>query len=231
MQFNHLPVKPLRVTSKFGKRNTNIQGASTYHKGIDLGKDFSKKETIIYSVAAGTVEKNYWHDIRGWVVVINHYSYKTLYQHLKQQSKVHVGKIVKAGESIGIMGSTSKSIKNMAEHLHFELIVNGENIDPLPYLENTEEITNTEESKNTEGITNTEESKNTGDINDMSRDEVIQLIKENLLREGEEPSVWSKDTWEKYKTAGITDGTNPRGYCTREQVIMMIDRAMQHMVD
>ena len=38
IQFNHLPVDaPLRITSNFGPRNTGISGASTNHKGVDLG--------------------------------------------------------------------------------------------------------------------------------------------------------------------------------------------------
>ena len=134
--FNHLPVEPLRVTSKFGPRNTGIKGASTYHKGIDLGRDFSKVETAILSVANGRVLSNYWNDYRGWVVIIQHDGFNTLYQHLKVQSSLEIGEKVKAGQQIGIMGNSSNRAKlKVATHLHFELIVNGKQIDPLPYLQ------------------------------------------------------------------------------------------------
>ena len=39
-----------------------------------------------------------------------------------------------------------------------------------------------------------------------------------------EPSTWAKESWDWGKEKGITDGTNPRGSCTREQVIAMIKR-------
>jgi murein DD-endopeptidase MepM/ murein hydrolase activator NlpD len=132
-----LPVEPLRITSKFGPRNTGIKGASKDHKGIDLGRDKSKAETNILSVAAGTVASNYWNKYRGWVVVIQHSGFRTLYQHLKAQSPLAVGTIVKSGTVLGVMGASSdKSVLKVSEHLHFELIVNGKNEDPEPYLKN-----------------------------------------------------------------------------------------------
>lgn len=137
MAFNHLPVTPLRVTSKFGPRNTGIKGASTYHKGIDLGRDFSKAETEIMSVADGAVFNNYWNNYRGWVVIIDHGGFKTLYQHLKAKSGLKKGEKVKAGQYIGRMGNSSNKTKlSVVTHLHFELIVDGMQIDPLPYLKN-----------------------------------------------------------------------------------------------
>lgn len=56
--FNSLPVIPLRVTSPFGKRDTGIKNATTYHKGVDLGRNKSLNETPILAVADGTVIKN-----------------------------------------------------------------------------------------------------------------------------------------------------------------------------
>ena len=40
----------------------------------------------------------------------------------------------------------------------------------------------------------------------------------------EEASSWAKPSWDKAKALGITDGTNPQGTCTREQVIVMLER-------
>jgi murein DD-endopeptidase MepM/ murein hydrolase activator NlpD len=131
-----LPVEPLRITSKFGPRNTGIKGASKDHKGIDLGRDKTKSTTNILSVAAGTVASNYWNKYRGWVIVIQHNGFRTLYQHLKAQSSLAVGSTIKSGTIIGIMGASSDtSVLKVSEHLHFELIVNGKNEDPQPYLE------------------------------------------------------------------------------------------------
>lgn len=135
IQFNSLPVNaPLRITSPFGPRRTNIKGASTYHRGVDIGRDFSQKDTKILAASDGIVISNYWDDIRGWVVIINHGKYKTLYQHLKKRPNLSIGIKVKAGDELGIMGASTKTIRNMTVHLHFELIVNGVSIDSEPYL-------------------------------------------------------------------------------------------------
>ncbi len=58
--FNSLPINgPLRITSLFGKRDTGISGASTYHNGVDLGRDLSKPETRVLSVKDGIVSANF----------------------------------------------------------------------------------------------------------------------------------------------------------------------------
>ncbi|MHC1723267.1 MAG: M23 family metallopeptidase [Aminipila sp.] len=137
IQFNSLPVNaPLRITSPFGPRRTNIKGASTYHRGVDIGRDYNQKDTKVLAAANGTVISNYWNDTRGWVIIISHGEYKTLYQHLKKRPRLGIGIKVKAGEELGIMGASTKTIKDMTVHLHFELIVNGVSIDPEPYLRN-----------------------------------------------------------------------------------------------
>ncbi|MFV0515769.1 MAG: M23 family metallopeptidase [Aminipila sp.] len=207
IQFNHLSVTPLRVTSKFGKRNTGIKGASTYHKGIDLGRDFSKPQTPITSVASGIVTNNYWNDYRGWVVIVDHGEFKTLYQHLKSKSQLAKGSVVKAGQQLGVMGNSSNKDKlDIPVHLHMELIVKGKQIDPLPYLKNIKE----EEEELTES-----------DVKRIA----TEVVKEILGGNGEkEPSNWAKKDWEKAKQEGITDGSNPKGYTTREQVITMLGR-------
>lgn len=201
VQFNSLPVEPLRITSKFGKRNTGIQGASTDHKGIDLGRDFNRPKTEVLAVAEGTVINNYWNDTRGWVVIIDHGEFKTLYQHLKEKSPVVKGGKVFAGQTIGIMGASTKTINGMSIHLHMELIVNCRQIDPEPYLKSIQEV------------------------EDMTREETLKLIKEVLAGSGDTPSSWAKESWGKAQRDGITDGIKPQGYTTREQVITMIERA------
>lgn len=208
IEFNHLPVIPLRITSKFGKRNTGISGASTNHKGIDLGRDWTRTETTVHSVKKGIVVKNYWNDYRGWVIVIQHDGFQTLYQHLKAQSPLKVGTEVYAGQEIGVMGNTSNPAKlSISMHLHFELLINDTPIDPEPYLLNIKEEV------------------------DMTEKEVTNLVK-NLINEivypqGGEPSDWAKKAWEEAKEKGITDGSNPKATLTREQAITMIYRAKQ----
>ena len=148
IHFDSLPVDaPLRITSTFGYRTTGIKGASTYHKGVDIGRDFSQDETAVLAVTKGIVIKNYWNDVRGWVIILNHGEFSTLYQHLKEQSKLQVGTEIAAGVQIGKMGASTKSISGMAVHLHFELIADEVSIDPEPYLKAVQSY-NKQEGKN-----------------------------------------------------------------------------------
>ncbi len=206
MVFNSLPVIPLRITGSYGPRKTNISGATTNHKGVDLGANKDLVETPILCVAPGTITRNYWNDTRGWVLVISHNSgYSTLYQHLKEQSLLSVGSKVYAGQQIGVMGNSSKTLK-IAKHLHFELLLNGIPINPTPYLLNIKEDVLTT-------MTN-EELKNF----------IKEVIKEELAANDSQVSSWAKPYWNQAINKGITDGTRPKGYTTREQVITMLMR-------
>lgn len=198
--FNSLPVDgPLRITSPFGPRQTSISGASINHMGVDLGRDFAKPKTAILSVAAGTVTNSYYNNVRGWVIIIDHGGFKTLYQHLEAQGAAK-GARVKAGQRIGIMGASTSTIKNMSLHLHMELIVAGKQIDVGPYLRDIrEEI-------------------------DMTEERVRQIIQEELAATGKAVSDWAKPFWAEMTATGIVDGTNPQGYTTREQVATMISK-------
>lgn len=200
--FESLPLKAkLRVTSPFGSRVLN--GVTENHKGIDLGGDRSKTQTEILCVKAGYVYQNYWNNSRGWVIVIKHDDkHMTLYQHMKYQSLLKVGDIVKAGQVIGVMGNTGYST---AAHLHMEMRVGNMPVNPYPYLMNIEE-----------GIT------------DMTKEEVIELIdnriKQLLQGQGTNTSDIFKGDMAEAISLGITDGSRPGGYAKREEVVAMVMR-------
>lgn len=199
--FTALPVVPLRITSRFGPRNTGIKGATTYHKGMDLGRNKELKQTPIYSVAKGTVIKNAYDPVRGYLLIIKHdVNYCTLYQHLKCRSTCEVGQTVKSGQQIGIMGNTSSKLR-IAEHLHFELWQYGRSIDPEPYLKEIEMA--------------------------IDKNEVRQVVKEELSGTGKQVSDWAKDAWDKATEEKLLDGTNPKGYVTREQLAVILNRLMK----
>lgn len=63
---------------------------------------------------------------------------------------------------------------------------------------------------------------------DMSKDEVIEIIEEYLYG-GKNDTVadYAKQTWPEAKAKGIVDGTRPRGYATRQEVVTMISRALK----
>lgn len=123
------PVNSRRITSPFGPRNTGIAGASTYHKGVDIGGVYYSSK--IYAAKAGTVTISTYSSSYGNYVVVAHGSgNSTVYAHMSSRS-VSVGDWVDQGDVLGITGSTGIS---SGPHLHFEIKENGVNVDPLKYL-------------------------------------------------------------------------------------------------
>ena len=117
------------ITSYFGNRVAPKAGASTDHKGIDIGA--AKGESVI-AAAAGKVTTVAYSGARGYYIVVDHGNgYETLYQHLSRQD-VRTGDLMKAGQQIGAVGETGIST---APHLHFEVHVNGTPVDPLQFYE------------------------------------------------------------------------------------------------
>jgi murein DD-endopeptidase MepM/ murein hydrolase activator NlpD len=109
------------ITSGFGWRWGQM------HEGIDIGAPCG---TPIHAAAAGTVIYSGWADGYGNFVVIDHGNgLATAYGH---QSAIYVSSgSVSQGQTIGAVGSTGHST---GCHLHFEVRVNGNPVDPLGYL-------------------------------------------------------------------------------------------------
>lgn len=126
--FSHYPLRAMNaeVTSEFGMRN------GSPHNGIDLGVKGNPDGTIVVqAVMSGKVTRASRSDSYGNVVYIEHSpSLQTRYAHLHSLS-VGVGEEVTAGTQLGYMGTTGDS---SAPHLHFEVLINDEKVDPKPYL-------------------------------------------------------------------------------------------------
>ena len=117
-------------SSGFGKRLSPFTGTIMMHKGIDLA---AYAGTPIVAPADGRVEAVDKDSGLGKVVVIDHgYGVKTLYAHLLQ-TYVHAGMHVKRGETIAAVGNSGLST---GPHLHYEVHVNGQAVDPLQYIIN-----------------------------------------------------------------------------------------------
>lgn len=58
----------------------------------------------------------------------------------------------------------------------------------------------------------------------MTREEVLNIVRDELDRSKLKVSDWAKEDWEEAKKLGITDGSNPRNFATREEVIALIMR-------
>jgi len=117
-------------SSSYGKRLSPFTGTIMMHKGIDVA---AYSGTPIVAPADGRVEAVDRDSGLGNVVVIDHgYGIKTLYGHLLQ-TYVHAGMRVKRGETIAAVGNTGLST---GPHLHYEVHVNGQTVDPLRYIIN-----------------------------------------------------------------------------------------------
>ncbi len=122
------PCASHRITSYFGNRNQPTAGASTNHKGIDIG---ASKGTSIYAADGGTVTISTYSKSAGHYIKIDHGNgMSTVYMHCNTR-KVSVGDTVAKGQVIATVGSTGIST---GPHLHFGVIVNGGYVDPLNYV-------------------------------------------------------------------------------------------------
>jgi murein DD-endopeptidase MepM/ murein hydrolase activator NlpD len=67
----------------------------------------------------------------GKYIIIDHgFGYTSIYAHLSNFNDARIGKKVKRGDIIGYVGSTGTSVAN---HLHYEIKLNGYNVDPVNY--------------------------------------------------------------------------------------------------
>jgi murein DD-endopeptidase MepM/ murein hydrolase activator NlpD len=114
----------------FGYRIDPIKNVRKLHKGIDIP---APKGTTIVAAESGTVLIASQVNGYGNTVVLDHGNgLWTWYGHIRDGGiKVSEGDTVKRGQKIAEVGSTGDSTGN---HLHFEVRVNQEAVDPLPYL-------------------------------------------------------------------------------------------------
>ena len=121
------PIDGARLTSRFGMRRHPISGYTRQHKGIDFG---APSGTPIYAAGDGVVERASRFGAYGRYVRIRHSNlYKTAYAHLSAYAEgIFPGKRVRQGETIGYVGSSGRST---GPHLHYEVIYNGRQVNPL----------------------------------------------------------------------------------------------------
>lgn len=122
------PIPGAPITSNFGPRVHPIYGDTRVHTGIDFA---ASSGTPIRSAAEGIVVSSGDQGGYGIATIINHGGgLATLYAH-QSSTAVGAGQRVAAGEVIGRVGSTGAST---GPHLHFEVRVNGDPVDPAGYL-------------------------------------------------------------------------------------------------
>ncbi len=121
-----------RTAAGWGWKIHPIYKIKKFHKGIDFTAPIGEP---VLATGAGVVldiNRN-THMKDGFKIIIDHsYGYQTVYAHLKDFN-VRLGQKVKRGDVIGYVGSTGMST---APHLHFEVIKDGENVNPVFYFFN-----------------------------------------------------------------------------------------------
>lgn len=116
------------ITSGFGWREHPIFGRQIFHSGIDIGVD---EGTPVHAADSGTVVYSGWMDGYGYAVVIDHGNgISTLCAH-NSDLAVSEGQSVSKGTVIAYAGSTGNAT---GPHVHFEVRVNGDPVNPLGYL-------------------------------------------------------------------------------------------------
>lgn len=116
------------ISSGYGGRTDPIASGAEWHAGIDIAADFG---VPVYASGAGIVEHADWNGGYGRYVRINHGNgYKTAYGHMSSIA-TEAGKRVAKGEIIGFIGSTGYST---GPHVHFEVIAEGQTVDPYYVL-------------------------------------------------------------------------------------------------
>jgi len=121
------PVAAARITSGFGMRMHPLLGYSRMHKGVDFGAPIG---TPIFAAGAGTVEEIGFKDGFGRYMKIRHSGgLETAYGHMSRfNSHLYRGARVTQGEVIAYVGNSGRST---GPHLHFEVHVNGNQVNPL----------------------------------------------------------------------------------------------------
>lgn len=113
------------ISSGFGYRIHPITQIKSFHKGIDIP---APQDTDVLATDSGVVIFSGYQNGYGNVVKIKHFDGKiTVYAH-NNSNVVSKGDIVKQGQVISKVGTTGNSTGN---HVHFEIIVNDENINPI----------------------------------------------------------------------------------------------------
>jgi len=116
------------LTGTFGGRADPFTGEPGFHQGLDIS---TEKGQPVYATADGTVEStSYTSDYGNSIVVKHDFGLATHYGHLSRFA-VKAGAAAKRGDVIGYVGSTGRST---GAHLHYEILVNGQLINPLRLL-------------------------------------------------------------------------------------------------
>jgi murein DD-endopeptidase MepM/ murein hydrolase activator NlpD len=125
------------LTSPFGYRISPILKVERYHQGVDIASVWRAQ---VIAIADGVVTEHWpppdgyfkGHSVYGGMLTIEHENgVKSLYAHLSN-TRVNTGDRIEKGQVIGRVGGTGMSD---GEHLHFQIMIDGAEVNPLLYVE------------------------------------------------------------------------------------------------
>ena len=117
-----------RIYAYFGPRKAPTAGASTYHRGLDIGGVYGAR---IVATLSGKVIESTYNASRGNYVAIDHGGGLVTYYMHCSKLLVSPGDEVLQGSVIALVGSTGIST---GPHVHYSVAVNGTYVDPLKYV-------------------------------------------------------------------------------------------------
>jgi murein DD-endopeptidase MepM/ murein hydrolase activator NlpD len=118
------------LTDSFGRRRDPFTGEGGYHTGLDISADHGE---AVFATATGMVEAAEPSGAYGNMVVISHgFGISTRYAHLSRFA-VKAGDRVQRGDLVGFAGATGRAT---GDHLHYEVLVYGRQLNPLRFLVN-----------------------------------------------------------------------------------------------
>ena len=131
-----VPMKNATIAKDFSA--TELQYNNTLkqweiHKAIDF---IAEEDLNVYAVSNGTISNLYTNYLEGTVIEITHTNgLVSIYKSLNSDTIVAVGDTVSAGQAIGTVSESMAQELNTGKHLHLEMILNGNKVNPSNYLD------------------------------------------------------------------------------------------------
>jgi murein DD-endopeptidase MepM/ murein hydrolase activator NlpD len=116
------------LSSTYGRRPDPFDGSTDFHQGLDIAAD---RGTPVRATADGRVDSAGYSGNYGNQVLVDHgFGIGTRFGHLSKVA-VRAGQSVRRGEIVGYVGATGRAT---SPHLHYEILLNGQPINPLRLL-------------------------------------------------------------------------------------------------
>ena len=129
-----LPIEVASVSSEFGFYYNQTLDCYYHHDGVDF---LTEAGTAVLAVKSGVVESIYSGDVlKGTEIVLDHGDgLKTVYRFVNAVDGLAVGDKVEQGDTIAVVAEATGNEYKDGAHLHFEILENGQAIDPTTRLD------------------------------------------------------------------------------------------------